>query len=401
MDRRTFIVRIVGTGAAAWLGCGEPLGGGLPLVCDDPAVEGEFLGLLPFTGGDPIPFHTLRNEGWDGRLYTDLSLIDRDRPLTPNDEFYVRTRFPDLLDLDAMTPWTLAVEGLVAAPGDIGLDALMPLVRPLGVHLLECSGNGRRAHYGLMSTAAWAGIPIGEVLDRVEALPEASRVEIGGFDRHSRPSAGGHSTPGASWIFTREQLERQGAFLAVEMNGEPLPLDHGFPVRLIVPGWYGCTCIKWVDSIRLLADDAPATPQMQEFARRTHQDGVPALARDYAPADMQQAAMPVRIERWRVDGRERLRVFGILWGGARPTDRLTIRFAPDAPFAPVSICPAMADNRTWTLWTHTWDPPAPGEYVIRCGIDDPMISTRRLDVGYYDRFVTVPSADDAATPPED
>lgn len=443
MDRRAFIARLIGTGAVTWLGCGGEdgppggldalLDGGLdgppgampdamqgampdaildgfvdaadaladatgdatadamsdasPVDCADPFAGGELLGRVPFTGGDPIEFHTLLREGWDGRLYTDLSLVDPERVITPTAEFYVRTRFPDLLDLDEMTPWTLAIDGLVAAPGDLALDALAPLVRPMGVHLMECSGNGRRAHFGLLSTCAWRGVPIGEVLDRVEALPGATRVEIGGFDRHSVPSVGGHSTPGASWIFTRAELERQGAFLATHMNGAPLPLDHGFPVRLVVPGWYGCTCIKWVDLIRLLPDDAPASGQMREFASRTHQDGVPDLARDYAPAAMDLAAMPIRIERWRVGGRVRHRVFGILWGGRRTTDRLRIRFRPEDPFEPVDVCPPMRGNATWTVWAHAWDAPGPGDYRIRCAIDDAMISTRRLDVGYYDRFV--------------
>lgn len=391
MDRRAFIAHLIGTGAAALIGC-DDLPAEPPGPCPEPFAGGEYLGRVPFTGADPIAFHTLTRAGWDGRLYTDLSLVDRDRPVTPNDEFYVRTRFPDLLDLDAMTPWRIAVEGLVAAPGDIGLDALAPLVRPMGVHLLECSGNGRGAHFGLMSTAEWHGVPMVEVLDRIEALPDAALVEVAGFDRHSVPSAGGHSSPGASWIFSRARLALQGAFLATHMNGEPLPLDHGYPVRLVVPGWYGCTCIKWVDTIRLLDAEAPATSQMREFARRTHQDGVPALAGEYAPADMQQAAMPIRVERWRVGGRERLRVFGISWGGTRITDRLVIRFSEGAPFEPVDVCPPMTGNTTWTVWEHAWDPPGPGDYVIRCAIDDPIISTRRLDVGYYDRFVTVGGA---------
>ena len=62
---------------------------------------------------------------------------------------------------------------------------------------------------------------------------------------------------GASWIFTRDQLD--GALLAIRMNGAPLTRDHGAPVRLIVPGWYGCCCIKWVDRIELVPDAAPAT----------------------------------------------------------------------------------------------------------------------------------------------
>lgn len=393
MDRRSFIARLVGAGGAlALLGCQDDLtalDAGLPLDCPDDFAGGEYLGVVPFTGGDPITFHEIRSQGWDGRLYTDLSLIDRDRLITPTDEFYIRTVFPDLLDLEAMSPWQIEVAGLVREPGAIGLDALSPLVRPMGTHVLECSGNGRRAHFGLLSAARFDGIPMGEVLDRIEALPDAARVLVRGFDRHSVPSAGGHSTPGASWIFTRAQLEARGAFLATGMNRAPLPPDHGAPVRLVVPGWYGCACIKWVDQIMLLPDDAEATSQMQEFASRTHQDGVPELARDYAPADMHLAAMPIRVERWRVDGIVRYRVFGITWGGERPTDALTIRFRPEDAFAPVTVCPAMTQNTTWTLWEHIWDPPGPGDYRIRCAVADPAIPTRRLDSGFYDRFVSL------------
>lgn len=394
LDRRAFLARLLqGGGAVALLACDgdlDALDAGLaPPACDDPWATAEFLGPVPFTDGDPINFHEVRGQGWDARLYTDLSLIDRDRLITPNDEFYIRTAYPDGLDLPAMTPWSIDIAGLVAEPGAITLDALLPLVRPMGTHVLECSGNGRRAHFGLLSTARWDGIPMVEVLDRIEALPGAARVLVRGFDRHSVPSAGGHSTPGASWIFTRAQLAERGAFLATGMNRAPLPPDHGHPVRLVVPGWYGCACIKWVDQIMLLPDDTEATAQMVEFASRTHQDGMPELARDYAPADMHQSAMPIRIERWLRDGIETLRVFGILWGGSEPTDALTIRFRPDDAFEPVAICPPMGQNNTWTVWEHVWTPPGPGEYRIRCAIDDATVPTRRLDSGFYDRFVRI------------
>ena len=63
----------------------------------------------------------------------------------------------------------------------------------------------------------------------------------------------------------------------------PLTPDHGAPVRLVVPNWYGCACIKWVTHVEMVPDDEPATTQMREFAARTHQNGVPARARDYQP----------------------------------------------------------------------------------------------------------------------
>jgi DMSO/TMAO reductase YedYZ molybdopterin-dependent catalytic subunit len=96
------------------------------------------------------------------------------------------------------------------------------------------------------------------------------------------------------------------------MNGKPLTKDHGAPVRLIVPGWYGCACIKWVNEITLVDDGAAATSQMQEFAGRTQQMGVPKLVRDYQPARIEQVAMPTRIEKWMIDERIVYRVTGIL-----------------------------------------------------------------------------------------
>jgi DMSO/TMAO reductase YedYZ molybdopterin-dependent catalytic subunit len=159
---------------------------------------------------------------------------------------------------------------------------------------MECAGNPRTLHFGLISAANWAGIPLAKVLPRVEPRSGASWVLISGFDRHSQPSE--HSMPGASWIFTREQMESAGAFLATEMNGQPLPPDHGFPIRLVAPGWYGCTCIKWVSEIAMVDEAAPATGQMREFAERTHQAGTPELARDFQPATIDLAAMPVRVE---------------------------------------------------------------------------------------------------------
>jgi hypothetical protein len=140
---------------------------------------------------------------------------------------------------------------------------------------------------------------------------------------------------------TFEQLTRAGAFLATHMNGAPLPLDHGAPVRLFVPGWYGCACIKWVNEIRLVGENEPATSQMQEFAARIHQKGVPVLARDYRPATLDQSAMPLRIEKWRLvrDSGLIYRVVGISWGGDRASDRLTLRFNANEPLAPVKVCP--------------------------------------------------------------
>jgi DMSO/TMAO reductase YedYZ molybdopterin-dependent catalytic subunit len=370
-------------GAGGQGGSGQ--GGGEPGGCDDAFAGGEYLGDVDFLDGG-VPFHEKVDEGWDARLYFDLTTLSRDKLTATNDEFYIRTELPDLLDTAA--PWEIQVHGL-AQEATLTLDDILPLVKPQGAHVLECSGNGDGGAFGLMSAAEWAGAPIEAVLDVLSIDAAATRVLISGFDEHSVPSAGGHSTPGASWIFTFDELIDAGAFLATEMNGEPLPPDHGAPVRLYVPGWYGCTNIKWVDEIELVDEDASSTSQMREFASRTHQDGTPMLARDFRPATMDQAAMPVRIEKWRLADGIAYRVVGILWGGQQLTDALRISFDGGSNWESVDVCPSMESNQTWTLWEHLWRPAATGTAAIQCAIDDPEISTNRLDLGWYDRAFTV------------
>jgi len=350
--------------------------------CPDPFAGGQQLGIVAFVGETERPLEQAFDSGLDGRLYTDLSKLAPTNLVTPNDAFYVRTRYPDLLV--AEDPWRISVRGLPGSAVDLFLDDLLPMAVEQGMQLMECSGNTRSASFGLLSSADWTGIPLLDAIARFEIPPGATRLLVSGFDQYSQLSE--RSTAGASWIFSFDQLERSGAFLATKLNGAPLPADHGSPVRLVVPGWYGCTCIKWVNELRFVGDDEPATSQMREFAARTHQNGTPELARDYLPAEIDLAAMPVRIEKWRVSGAIRYRVVGVQWGGAARTDGLEIRFG-DGPWE--RICITNVSPAPWSLWEHPWRPAVTGAYAITVRATDPSIRTRRLDAGYYSREVAI------------
>ena len=112
------------------------------------------------------------------------------------------------------------------------------------------------------------------------------------------------------------------------------------------------------------------------------------MARSFAPAEIDIAAMPVRVEQWRADDQLVYRVVGILWGGKQTTDALVIRFNGWERYVPVESYEHTTTN-TWTLWSHAWRPTKPGEYVIRLKVDDPAIRTRRLDRGRYQRVVRI------------
>lgn len=350
----------------------------------NPLAGGKQLGVVKFSQEARVPLETAFGDGLDGRMYTDLSSLSPQTAITPTESFYIRTRASELLD--TRTPWAVRLGGLVTKPFELNLDELKKTAKPRGIHLMECAGNARSVHFGLMSAADWTGVPLSDLLENVKAKSQSTRVLVSGFDTY--PTKSVSSQPGASWIFTAEELKSARAFLATEMNGSPLTKEHGAPIRLMVPGWYGCACIKWVNEITLVEDGAEVTSQMQEFAGRTQQQGVPKVVRDYKPATIEQAAMPTRIEKWQVGEHIQYRVTGILWGGSRPVKGLEIRFNPEEEYVPVESVQQKA-NDPWSFWMHTWDPKQTGTYLIRLRTNDAQIAARRLDAGYYVRSVEI------------
>jgi DMSO/TMAO reductase YedYZ molybdopterin-dependent catalytic subunit len=357
-----------------------------PAKCQDRITDrsGKMVGVVEFSGEGRVAMGEAFGAELDGRLYTDLSRLSPENPVTANEQFYIRTRASKLLD--NTKPWEVRLGGLIEKPVAIPMADLKEMSSPMGVHLMECAGNARSAHFGMISVANWLGVSLSGALERAKAKPGATCVLISGFDSYAAKSAS--SIPGASWVFPADELKKAGAFLATEMNGSPLTSDHGAPVRLVVPGWYGCTCIKWVNEIAFADDRAAATSQMQEYAARTMQNGVPQAARAYRPATMDQAAMPIRIEKWVVDDKIRYRVVGIAWGGSAPVKKLQIRFNPEEEYVGVDDF-QQATGDPWSFWTHSWTPEQPGTYMIRLRVADPGVTARRLEAGYYMRTVEI------------
>ena len=358
----------------------------IPATGDLAVQGGQRQADAPFIHEPSIELETPQGAGLDGRLYTDLSALSAKQTVVSTANFYVRTRASELLD--TAKPWSVSLSPSASSASTPALTIpdLRKQSRPMGVHLMECSGNNRATKFGMLSVADWAGVPVADILDRMKP-PAASRILVSGFDHY--PQTSSSSVEGASWIFTTDQLRSSRAFLALDMNGESLSPDHGAPVRLVVPGWYGCTCIKWVNEISSIAYGAPATSQMLEFANRTHQEGVPKLARDFRPALIQQAAMPIRVEKWLVDGHIKYRVAGILWGGTQPVKALQIRFNPEEEYVAVDHLSPETSNDLWSFWSHIWTPKTSGTYAIRLRVKEPAVQSIRLDAGFYVRSVEI------------
>ncbi len=197
----------------------------------------------------PVPRELLADRGTGTDFETRLATADG--PLTPVDRFYIRSHSPTP-DIDPGT-WRLRIEGDgVRRPFELSYDELAAMPQATRTATLECAGNGRRFfkedhgteaegvqwRLGAIGTAEWTGVPLRDLLDRAGLLDAARDVMPEGLDDHR----GRRPMPLAKAL-------AEDTLLALQMNGKTLPPDHGFPARVVVPGWIGTASIKWVGRI--------------------------------------------------------------------------------------------------------------------------------------------------------
>jgi DMSO/TMAO reductase YedYZ molybdopterin-dependent catalytic subunit len=173
----------------------------------------------------------------------------------PSAHFYVRNHF-QIPRFDEST-WRLEVGGLVDRPLHLTLRDLKNMPSQTSVVTLECAGNGRSLFdpavpgevwgLGAVSTAEWTGVPLSEVLDRAGVRSGATDLTFQGAD--GGPVEGLDTPIRYERGLSLDQAREAGALLAYEMNGEALSAPHGYPLRLIVPGWYAVASVKWLTRI--------------------------------------------------------------------------------------------------------------------------------------------------------
>src|SRR5438128_1425109 len=178
----------------------------------------------------------------------------------PSAHFYVRNHF-EIPELDPTT-WWLKVRGLVDRPLGLALSDLTAMPTTTEVVTLECAGNGRSRleprtdgeqwDLGAVSTAEWTGVALSEILDRAGVQGGAAEVLFRGADHGLVP--GRDDTIQFERSLSLDDAMGSNAILAYAMNGEALPIQHGAPVRLVVPGWYAVSSVKWLTDIEVIGE---------------------------------------------------------------------------------------------------------------------------------------------------
>jgi DMSO/TMAO reductase YedYZ molybdopterin-dependent catalytic subunit len=271
--------------------------------------------------------------------------LERQRGLfTPNALFYLRNNFP------YPSAWLgLRVEGAVDRPAALDLADLSRFSRKRLTVTLECAGNGRAVldppvageqwGLGAVSTAEWSGTPLHELLGEVGISSRAQEVAFAGADRFAR------SLP-------VETALHPDTLLVTAMNGAPLPLEHGGPLRLLVPGWYGMASVKWLVSVAALTE--PFTGHFQ--SERYVMDGIPVREMEVRAVITDPPAGAL------VAGRS-FRVAGYAWTGRGHVVRVELSDDGGASWMETHLADA-APPYGWTRWERSWRPQRSGPAVL-------------------------------------
>ncbi|HXG77340.1 MAG TPA: sulfite oxidase [Gaiellaceae bacterium] len=281
----------------------------------------------------------------------------------------------DIPEVDA-DAWRLEVDGLVERPLSLSLAELR--ARP-AVELavtMECAGNGR-AHvephvvsqpwlHEAVGTARWRGTPLAPLLEEARPATSAREVLFTGLDRGVE---GGEEQAYERSLALADALG-DGVLLAYEVNGVPLPPQHGFPLRLLVPGWYGMTSVKWLARITVL-DEPFRGYQMRHSYRvrlEEEEDGTP-LERIRVRALMVPPGMPDFLTRVRYVEPGPCVVRGRAWSGEADVEAVEVSADGGRSWAEAELGEASLGRWAWRAWTWTWEA-EPGEHELCCRARD-------------------------------
>ena len=292
------------------------------------------LGVLIAGGGVGLlrRLYRIATFSYDGTQYKGRIV----QPITPNDLFYCVTKnvIDPRVNVDL---WHLEVNGLVQNPITYRFQDLKGFNQVEQETTLMCISNGLDA--GLISNAVWKGITLRDLIDPAGPMADARRVRLFGVDNYTD-------------TIPLEKALDPATILAWAMNGVDLPHRHGYPLRAIVPGYFGEKHVKWLTRIELTGDNVKGFYETQGWGPDFM---TPTRSRIDAPDhesrfSLGQLSGPIEVK-------------GIAFGGDRGISRVEISDDDGETWTDASIHYA-GTKLTWALWTYQWRPDGPDDYTL-------------------------------------
>jgi DMSO/TMAO reductase YedYZ molybdopterin-dependent catalytic subunit len=303
-------------------------------------------------------------------------------PITPVGMHYLLAHF----DIPRIDPaqWRLTIGGHVRHPFALTLDDLKGRPAITRAVTLECAGNGRAMLsprplsqpwlFEAVGNAEWTGTPLRPILEEAGPLDDAVDVVFTGLDRGVQ---GGIEQQYERSLRLTE-ASREDLFLAYAVNGQPLPPQHGFPLRLVVPGWYGMTHVKWLRSITVV--DRPFRGYQQEPAYHVTSSedelGEP-VTRMLPRALMVPPGIPDFLPRTRRLGLGTWILEGRAWSGQGRVVRLEVSTDGGRSWVEAELGEPGGDY-AWRPWRSPWVVAREGEYELCCRATDSTGSVQPL-----------------------
>ena len=280
--------------------------------------------------------------------------------VTPNEQLYVVSHYGDP-EVDA-EKWRLEIGGMVDKPVTLTLADLKKRPRREQMATIECGGNGASpAFMGAVGNIKWAGTPLAPILRECGIKPRGSEVVFFGADEQKEKIREKDFDVRFSRSLSATDALQDKLLLAWEMNGQPLTRKHGFPVRLIVPGFYGIAWVKWLS--RILVTDRRF---MSRFMGRDYvtirgeeRDGR-VLYNETSVTWMNVKSIVARVVRLK-DGT--VRVTGAAWTDGTPLKSVELKI-DDGPWLPVKLDQSQKGEYCWTFWSHEWKGATEGEHTL-------------------------------------
>jgi sulfane dehydrogenase subunit SoxC len=307
-------------------------------------------------------------------------------PVTPLGLHYLLIHY----DIPLVDPaaWRLELGGRVRRPRSFTIDELeaRPAVtRPV---TMECAGNGRaRVSPRAVSqpwlleavgTAEWTGTPLWPLLEEAGVGDDAVEVVFGGLDQGVEG--------GVAQRYERSlplaECRRPEVLLAWAVNGQPLPPQHGWPLRLLVPGWYGMTSVKWLARVTVSAEPFTGYQQVASYRYRQAPGEAGEPVTRIAPRSLlAPPGVPDFLTRRRHLEPGPCLLEGRAWSGWGPVTGVEVSVDGGRTWAPAELAdPPAAD--AWQGWSYRWEPAGPGDYELCCRARDASGREQPVEPGW-------------------
>ena len=294
-------------------------------------------------------------------------------PITPTGLHYLLIHY-DIPAVDAGT-WRLKIAGRVATPLELTLEEIKKRPRRTIPVTMECAGNGRALFaprrisqpwlLEAIGNAEWTGTPLRSILQEAGVSGDAAEIVFTGLDQGFE----GDQVQHYQRSLTVDEATKDEVLLVYEMNGQALPPQHGYPLRLLKPGWYGMASVKWLERIEAVAEPFQGYQMVRAYRySQSAEDPGEAVNVIRARALMIPPGIPDFMTRDRLIDAGPVSLSGKAWGGRGGISRVEVSVDGGASWSEAQLGEP-ASPYAWRTWTFAWNA-TPGAHVLHVRASD-------------------------------